>query len=213
VGYILSILPLMLIGLRTTLEMYFCSCILVLPLGVLFGVLKVTGPKPLHWLLDIYTWAWRGTPLLLQLMIAVFGLPMIGINLPQFLVAATVFCLNTSAYVTEIMRAAISSVDVGQYEACQALGISHFRTMIRVIIPQSIRIAIPPTCSAMINLIKDTALVTVISLMDLTRSAVVIANRDFNIIPYVISFIVFILLTNILIRLFGYFEKRATAYD
>jgi polar amino acid transport system permease protein len=212
-GYVISILPLMLIGLVTSLEMYFCSLILVLPLSILFGVWKVTAPKPVRWLLNVYTWAWRGTPLLLQLMIAVYGLPMLGINIPKFIIAAGVFCLNITAYVTEIMRAAINSVDKGQYEACQVLGMSHFRAMIRVILPQSIRIALPPTCSAMINLIKDTALVTVISLMDLTRTAVIIANRDFNIIPYVIAFIMFIFLTYFLIRLFGSLEKIATAYD
>ena len=124
-----------------------------------------------------------------------------------------VFCLNMTAYVTEIMRAAISSVDRGQYEACQVLGLSRFRTMTRVIIPQSIRIAIPPTCSEMINLIKDTALVTTISLMDLVRTVQVIANRDFNITAYVIAFIVFLLLTSVLVRLFGLLEKKAMAYD
>lgn len=212
-AYIISILPLMLMGLRTTLEMYFCSCILVIPLSILFAVLKLTAPKPVRWLLNIYTWAWRGTPLLLQLLIAVYGLPMVGITIPKFLCAAMVFCLNMTAYVTEIMRAAISSVDNGQYEACQVLGLSRFRTMTRVIIPQSIRIAIPPTCSEMINLIKDTALVTTISLMDLVRTVQVIANRDFNITAYVIAFIMFLLLTSVLVRLFGLLEKKAMAYD
>jgi polar amino acid transport system permease protein len=203
----------MLIGLGTTLKIYFCSCIFVIPLSVLFAVLKLTAPKPVRWLLNIYTWAWRGTPLLLQLLIAVYGLPMFGIFIPKFICACMVFCLNMTAYVTEIMRAAISSVDKGQYEACQVLGISRLRTMIRVIIPQSIRIAIPPTCSEMINLIKDTALVTIISLMDLVRTVTVIADRDFNIIAYVIAFIMFLLMTSVLIRLFGLLEKKAMAYD
>ena len=211
--YIISILPLMLIGLVTTLKMYCCSFILAIPLGMLFGILKVLGPTPVRWLLNIYTWAWRGTPLLLQLMIAVFGLPMVGIEIPKFIAAAMVFCLNMAAYITEIMRAAIGSVDKGQYEACKALGISRVTMMVRIIIPQSIRIALPPMCSEMINLIKDTALVTVISLMDLVRTAFIIANRDFNIISYVIAFIMFLLLTSILVKLFSMLEKKATAYD
>lgn len=211
--YLITIMPMMFIGLVTTLKMYACSCIPIFPLGVLFAILKLTAPKPIRWIISIYTWAWRGTPLLLQLMIAVYGLPLIGFNLPRFWIAATVFCLNVTAYITEIMRAAIQSVDKGQYEACQVLGLSRLGTMLRIILPQSIRIAIPPTCSSMINLIKDTALVTVISLMDLTRTAMIISNRDFTIAPYIVAFIMFVLLTSLLIRLFGALEKKAVAYD
>ena len=213
-NYILTIMPMMLTGLVTTLHMYFWSAIFVIPLAIFFAFLKVSGPRPIRWILNVYTWAWRGTPLLLQLMVAIFGLPTIGINISnKFAVAAVVFCLNNTAYVTEIMRSAIESVDKGQYEACQVLGFSRVWTILRVIIPQSIRIALPPTCSMMINLIKDMALVNIISLMDLTRSAYIISNRDSTISPYVIAFIMFLLITSILIKLFGVLEKRAMRYD
>ena len=213
-NYILTIMPMMLTGLVTTLHMYFWSAIFVIPLAILFAFLKVSGPRPIRWILNVYTWAWRGTPLLLQLMVAIFGLPTIGINISnKFAVAAVVFCLNNTAYVTEIMRSAIESVDKGQYEACQVLGFSRVWTILRVIIPQSIRIALPPTCSMMINLIKDMALVNIISLMDLTRSAYIISNRDSTISPYVIAFIMFLLITSVLIKLFGVLEKRAMRYD
>jgi len=212
-AYVVHIMPLMLIGLATTLKMYFWSFIFILPLAVFFAVLKVTGPLPIRWLLNIYTWVWRGTPLLLQMMIAVFGLPMMGVRIPKFAVAAGVFCLNNTAYVTEIMRAAIQSVDKGQYEACQVLGLSRVRTILAIILPQSIRIALPPTCSCMINLVKDTALVTVIGQMDLSRSAFISAQRDYTIIPYIVAFVMFVLLTSVLIKLFSFFEKRAMAYD
>ena len=213
-NYILTIMPMMLTGLVTTLHMYFWSAIFVIPLAILFAFLKVSGPRPVRWILNVYTWAWRGTPLLLQLMVAIFGLPTIGINISnKFAVAAVVFCLNNTAYVTEIMRSAIESVDKGQYEACQVLGFSRVWTILRVIIPQSIRIALPPTCSMMINLIKDMALVNIISLMDLTRSAYIISNRDSTISPYVIAFIMFLLITSVLIKLFGVLEKRAMRYD
>ena len=214
INYIITIMPMMLTGLVTTLHMYFWSAIFVIPLAILFAFLKASGPRPIRWILNIYTWAWRGTPLLLQLMVAIFGLPTIGINISnKFAVAAVVFCLNNTAYVTEIMRSAIESVDRGQYEACQVLGFSRMWTILRIVIPQSIRIALPPTCSMMINLIKDMALVNIISLMDLTRSAYIISNRDTTISPYVIAFIMFLLITSILIKLFGVLEKRAMRYD
>ncbi|MEG1997875.1 MAG: amino acid ABC transporter permease [Clostridiales bacterium] len=210
---LIRILPQMMIGLGVTIKMYFASLIFVLPLGVFFAIMKLIGPKPVKWLLNIYTWAWRGTPLLLQLFIVIYGFPVIGLDIPKFVAAAGVFCLNMAAYITEIMRAAIGSVDKGQYEACQVLGMSYVKTMFRVIIPQSFRIALPPTCNEAINLIKDTALVSVINLMDLTRTAVIISNRDFTIIAYAVAFVIFLLLTSVMVKLFGWLEKKSMAYD
>lgn len=201
------------IGLSLTLKMYFASLLFVLPLSLLFAILKLIGPKPVKWLLNIYTWAWRGTPLLLQLFIAMYGFPIIGINIPKFAAAAGVFCLNMSAYVTEIMRAAIGSVDKGQYEAGKVLGMSYTQTMFRVVLPQSFRIALPPTCNEAINLIKDTALATVVGLMDLTRTANIISNRDGSIISYGVAFVIFLLLTSLMVKVFAMLEKKATAYD
>lgn len=214
INYIITIMPMMLTGLVTTLHMYFWSAIFVIPLSVFLAFLKASGPRPIRWLLNIYTWAWRGTPLLLQLMVAIFGLPTIGINISnKFAVAAVVFCLNNTAYVTEIMRGAIESVDRGQYEACQVLGLPRMHTILRIIIPQSFRIALPPTCSMMINLVKDMALVNIISLMDVTRSAYIISNRDSTISPYVIAFLIFLVITSLLIKLFGKLEKYSMRYD
>ena len=112
--YAISILPQMWVGVLTTLKVYFVAILPVLPLGILFAIGKVAGPKPLRWLLNVYTWAWRGTPLLLQLMIVKYGLPYLGIIIPEFYGATLVFALNTSAYVTEVMRSAIQSIDRGQ---------------------------------------------------------------------------------------------------
>lgn len=212
--YLITILPMMLTGLGTTLYMYLWSAIFVLPLSILFAFLKVSGPKPIRWSLNVYTWLWRGAPLLLQLMVVIFGLPTIGIKIPnKFAAAAVVFCLNNTAYVTEIMRGAIQSVDQGQYEACHVLGFSRAWTTLRVIIPQSIRIALPPTCSMMINLIKDMALVNIVSLMDITRSAYIISNRDSTVSPYVIAFLMYLLITSLLVKGFDILEKRARHYD
>ena len=96
--YAISILPQMWVGVLTTLKVYFVAILPVLPLGVLFAISKVAGPKPLRWLLNIYTWAWRGTPLLLQLMIVKFGLPYLGINIPEFYGATLVFGLCYGNY-------------------------------------------------------------------------------------------------------------------
>ena len=211
--YVISVLPQIWVGVVNTLKVYFLAILPVLPLGVLFGIAKVMGPKPIRWLLNVYTWAWRGTPLLLQLFIAKFGFPYIGINIPVFWAVVGVFTLNMTAYITEIMRAAIQSVDKGQYEACKALGIPYTKTMLRIIIPQSFRIALPPACSEAINLIKDTALICVIGMQDMVRVAGQIVTRDHTLIAYVIVFVIYLGLTSLMVFLFGKLEKRVTQYD
>ena len=211
--YVISVLPQIWVGVVNTLKVYFLAILPVLPLGVLFGIAKVMGPKPIRWLLNVYTWAWRGTPLLLQLFIAKFGFPYIGINIPVFWAVVGVFTLNMTAYITEIMRAAIQSVDKGQYEACKALGIPYTKTMLRIIIPQSFRIALPPACFEAINLINDTALICVIGMQDMVRVAGQIVTRDHTLIAYVIVFVIYLGLTSLMVFLFGKLEKRVTQYD
>ncbi|MBQ1502028.1 MAG: amino acid ABC transporter permease [Firmicutes bacterium] len=211
--YAISIMPQIWVGVVNSLKMYFLAILPVLPLGVFFAILKVMGPKPIRWLLNVYTWAWRGTPLLLQLFIAKFGFPYIGINIPLFWSVVGVFTLNMAAYITEIMRAAIQSVDAGQYEACKALGIPYHKMMFRIILPQSFRIALPPMCSEAINLIKDTALICVIGMQDMVRVAGQIVTRDYSLVAYLIVFIIYLGLTSLMVFAFGRLEKRVTAYD
>ena len=211
--YAISILPQMWVGVLNTIKIYFLAILPVLPLGVLFAISKVAGPKPLRWLLNIYTWAWRGTPLLLQLMIVKFGLPVLGINIPEFYGAALVFALNTSAYVTEIMRGALQSIDRGQYEAAKALGIPYWTTMFRIVLPQAFRIALPSACSEAINMIKDTAIISLISLQDITNVTTQIFVRDKNLIVYAEAFCIYLLLTSVLVFIFNRLEKRFSRHE
>jgi polar amino acid transport system permease protein len=211
--YVIRIMPFLLEGLWTTAKVYVVTIIFAIPLAVLAAIGKVAGPKILKGVLAIYTWAWRGTPLLLQLFIVVFGLPVIGIRLPLFVAAVLVYVLNMAAYITEIMRAAIQSVDKGQYEAAKVLGMSYWQTMFRIILPQSIRMALPPTCSEAINLVKDTALLTTISMHDLLRAAKLIATRDYSIVAYIIAFMLYLIISSVFVKLFGELEKKAAYYD
>ena len=211
--YIVQISPQMLVGVAGTLQVYFGAIFPALIAGVFFAIIKSAGPAPLRWILNAYTWAWRGIPLLLQLMIMKYGvLPLLGTR-DDFPGAIWVFSLNMAAYITEIMRAAIGSVDRGQYEACRVLGIPYWRMMFQIIIPQSIRIAIPPACSEAINLLKDAAVISVISMQDIVRVANQITTRDKTIVPYLYAFAIYLLLTSVLIKLFGLLERRFTAYD
>ena len=203
----------MLVGAAGTLQVYLGAIFPAVLTGVLFAIAKTAGPAPLRWILNVYTWAWRGVPLLLQLMIMKYGvLPLIGAR-DDFPGAVWVFTLNMGAYITEIMRAAINSVDRGQYEACRVLGIPYWRMMFRVVIPQSIRIALPPACSEAINLLKDAAVISIISMQDIVRVSNQITTRDKTIIPYIYALVIYLALTSLLVKMFNLLEKRYTAYD
>ena len=211
--YIIRISPQMLVGVAGTLQVYIGAVIPAMLIGVFFAIVKTAGPAPLRGLLNVYTWAWRGIPLLLQLMIMKYGLmPFLGMR-DDFPGAVWVFALNMGAYITEIMRAAITAVDRGQYEACRALGIPYWKMMFRIIIPQSIRIALPPACSEAINLLKDAAVISIISMQDIVRVSNQITSRDKTIVPYIYAFVIYLALTSVLVKLFGMLEKRYTAYD
>jgi len=201
-------------GVQGTLGMYGCAIAPGLLLGFLFAFAKVAGPAPVRALLSVYTWAWRGTPLLMQLLVMQFGVPILtGARVNVFGGAVAVFALNMAAYVTEIMRAAIESVDPGQQEACRALCIPYWPMMLRVVIPQSVRIALPPACSEAINLIKDTAMISILSMQDIVRVAYQITTREKTLLPYVYALAIYLALTSALVRVFGALERRFTAHE
>ena len=189
--YVLSILPFILSGLKLTAKIYVATLILALPLGLLAAIGKVSGPNIIKKILFLYTWVWRGTPLLLQLFFMFYGLPVIGIRLSPFAAATTTYALNYGAYLTEIFRGGIESIDKGQYEAAKVLGMTYVQTMRRIIIPQTVRRVLPPTCSEAVNLVKDTALLAVLGMPDLLRIATQIFTRDFDITSFVVAFVLY----------------------
>lgn len=211
--YALSILPFILSGLKLTAKIYVATLIFALPIGLLAAIGKVNGPKIVQQILFLYTWIWRGTPLLLQLFFMFYGLPVIGIRLSPFAAATITYALNSAAYLTEIFRGGIESIDKGQYEAAKALGMTLPQTMRRIIIPQTVRRVLPPTCSEAVNLVKETALLAVIGMPDLLRIATQIFTRDFNIIPFMVAFVLYLIISSVLVKLFGKLEKMYSIYE
>jgi polar amino acid transport system permease protein len=184
-----------------------------LPIGLLAAVAKVSGPKILKKILFLYTWIWRGTPLLLQLFFVYFGLPVIGIKLSPFTAAVLTYALNYGAYLTEIFRGGIESIDKGQYEAAKALGMTYPQTMRRIIIPQTVRRVLPPTCSEAVNLVKDTALLALLGMADLLRISNQIFTRDADITSYILAFMLYLIISSVLVQIFGKLEKRYSIYE
>ena len=162
IKYLLDSTIFILEGSVLTVKLYAVTIIFAIPFGIILALMKISRFKTLRYLISFYTWVFRGTPMLLQLFFTYYGLSIIGITLQPFTAAALTFVVNYSAYLTEIYRAGIESIDKGQYEAARALNMDYFQTMRRIILPQVVRRTIPPTCNEAITLVKDTALVVVL---------------------------------------------------
>lgn len=199
-------------GAVLTLQLYLVTVIFAVPLGTLTALGKVSGGKLLRRLLGLYTWVMRGTPLLLQLFFAYYGLPVLGIRLSPFTAAALTFVLNYGAYLTEIFRAGIESIGRGQYEAAHVLGFNYVQTMRRIVLPQAFKRVIPPTINEAITLVKDTALVSVIALSEILRNASEIVTREFSITPYVIAAVIYLLITSLIVYGGRKLEQRCAHY-
>lgn len=211
--YVLTILPVLIKGLKLSLTVYGIVIILIFPLAIVAAIGKVSGPPILKRILFLYTWIWRGTPLLLQLFFIYFGLPYFGINLPPLVAVIIAFVLNVAAYETEIIRAGIESIDKGQYEAAKALGMTYIQTMRRIIIPQTIRRVLPATCNEAILTFKDTALVAAIGMGDLLRSAKEVVTTDFKITAFFVAFVFYLIISSILLQVFTRLEKKYSIYE
>ena len=204
-GYILK-------GGLISLKLFIIVAILSVPLGILVALGKISGIRPLRSALSIYTWVFRGTPLLLQLFFVYFGLPVIGIRLEPLTAASLAFTINYAAYLAETFRAGIESVDKGQFEAAKALGMNYRQTMVQIILPQAIRNVLPPVCSEAINLIKDTALLAAIGIGDLLRAAKEVVTREFTITPFIIAAAIYLVISSLLVLMFRKLEKKYSVY-
>lgn len=189
---------LMLDGSEITLEIFFVTLILALPLGMLAALGRLSACSLVSHLVEFYIWLMRGTPLMLQLLFVYFALPMVGIRLPDIAAALLAFTLNYAAYFAEIFRAGIQAVPKGQYEAARTLGMSYPQTMRRIILPQVIRIVLPPVSNETINLVKDTSLVYILAMNDLLRVARTIVQREFDMTPFLFAAIFYLAMTFVL---------------
>lgn len=201
-------------GATISVKIYAVTLLFSIPLGMLCAIGKLTPLKPLQWLLELYTWIFRGTPLLLQLFFSYYGLQILtGIELSKEMAAYITFVLNYAAYFTEIFRAGIQSIDKGQYEAAKALGMSYSQTMKRIVIPQAVKVILPPTGNEAVTLIKDTALVSAIALADILRNAKSVVSRTASVKGYFIAAILYLIMTFVIINIFKYIEKRFAYYN
>ena len=203
----------MLEGSEITLEIFFITLVMALPLGLMAALGRLSKWRPVSLLMELYIWIMRGTPLMLQLLFVYFALPMVGIRMPDIAAALLAFTLNYAAYFAEIFRAGIQSVPKGQYEAAKTLGMSYPQTMRRIILPQVVRIVLPPVSNETINLVKDTSLIYILAMNDLLRVARTIVQREFDMTPFLIAGIFYLAMTFVLTWLFKKLEAHYGKYD
>lgn len=217
IDYLLTILRPMLEGAQTTIILFIIAILTSIPLGFLVTLLVRSRIKPVSWLAQTFIYLMRGTPLLLQLLFFVFGLPLLPfigeyLVLDRFVAATLAFVLNYTAYFAEIFRGGLIAIDRGQYEAAQVLGLNKVQTTIRVILPQMIRTVLPAVANESITLVKDTALLYAVAVPELLHFAQTAVNRDFTIVPFFLAGIIYLLMTLVLTMLFKYLERRFS-YD
>lgn len=213
IDYLLSILKPMLEGAQATVLLFLIAIIVSVPLGFILTLLVRSSIKPLAYLASTYIYLMRGTPLLLQLLFIVFGLPLIPVVgeylvLDRFVAACLGFILNYAAYFAEIFRGGLLAIDKGQYEAAQVLGLSRWQTMRKVVLPQMFRIALPSVANESVTLVKDTALLYAVAVPELLHFAQTAVNRDFTIIPFLMAGVIYLLITLCLTLFFKWLERR-----
>ncbi|WP_267200933.1 amino acid ABC transporter permease [Limosilactobacillus kribbianus] len=206
--YVTEILPSLLQGAGLTLQIFFWTLILSLPLGILVSLGLMSKIRPLKWVLEIYVWLMRGTPLLLQLIFVFYGLPIVGIVFQRYDAALVAFVLNYAAYFAEIFRGGFQAIDEGQFEAARVLRLSYWQTLRKIVIPQVVKIVIPSIGNEVINLVKDSSLVYVIGLGDLLRAGNVATSRDVTLVPLLLVALIYLILVGICTLVLRKVEQR-----
>ncbi|PRR78367.1 Inner membrane amino-acid ABC transporter permease protein YecS [Clostridium liquoris] len=208
-----EIFPVLLKASGKTIQLTVISVVLGSLIGIIVALLKLSNNKVIYTLASFYTWIIRGTPMLLQLFFFYYGLPFVGIELEPMTAAIIGLSLNSGAYMAEIIRGGILAVDKGQFEACKALGFTYGKTMTRVVLPQTIRILIPPVGNEFITMLKDTSLVSAIAMEELMRAAQQIYSANFRPMePFFIAACIYLALTTVFTTLFSVWEKKLSRY-
>ncbi|MEK4628805.1 MAG: amino acid ABC transporter permease [Solibacillus sp.] len=170
--------------------------------------------KIVNFILTVYVEIFRGTPMMVQAMVVFYGLVYLGIDIDRFLAASIVISLNTGAYMAEYVRGGIVSVDKGQFEAAQAIGMNHLQTMIYVVIPQVARNILPATGNQFVMNIKDSSVLSVISVVELFFTANSVAGSNYKYIEaFFIATVLYFIMTLTVTRFLLLFEKKMDGPD
>jgi len=207
-------IPILLRGLGNTVLLGAVAILCGTALGIGISLMRLYAPKPLRWLAVIYTDLMRALPVLVVLILIYYALPFAGLVLSSFTAAAVALSLVLGAYAAEVVRAGIQAVPKGQFEAASALGLGFWTTMRKVILPQAIRLVIPPHASNCVSVIKDTSLASVVAMTDLLKQATDAQALFANPTPLIGAALMYVAILWPLVRMTGWLETRfARAYQ
>lgn len=202
-------------GLKNTMIIAVCGLLIGIVIGTLIATIRVLPKnnvfvKILDGICSVYVGLFRGTPMVVQLLVFYYVLlPLMKLNIPSVTVALIVFGLNSGAYVSEMMRAGILSVDPGQMEGARSLGLSYSAAMMKIVIPQAIKNILPTLGNEFISLVKETSVVSFIGAIDLCRAFSDIGNATYEyMVPYLSMAIVYIVIVCIITVLIKLMERR-----
>ena len=207
--------PLLLVGAGVTVEITLLSVMVGVVIGLFVGIARISSFRILRLLAAVYVDFFRGTPLLVQIFLIYFAIPvMTGQRMDPFVAAISACGINSGAYVAEIFRAGIQSIDEGQMEAGRSLGMTWTQTMRYIIVPQAFRRVIPPLGNEFIALLKDSSLVSVIGFEELTRRGQLIIARTYGALEIWISVaIIYLAMTLTISQFVAYLERRYKTDD
>ncbi len=207
-------------GLLNTLQIAVIGLIIGIVIGTLIAIVRVLPkykllPRILNGICSFYVSFFRGTPMVVQLLLSYYvALPLLGINLPSVSVAIVVFGLNSGAYISEIMRSGIQSVDPGQMEGGRAIGLSFSTTMLKIVIPQAIKNILPTLGNEFITLIKETSVVSFVGALDLYVAFNRIGSNSYEfMVPYLVMALIYIVLVLIISGLVKLMERSLSKSD
>lgn len=228
---ILSVFKILLEYLVPTLKVFGFTLLYAVPLGMIVALLKMCKIKPIKWLTSLYILIMRGTPLMLQVIVAYFAVPMLkkSENLPQiiaqllervdiqaesymFNAVLVAFVLNYAAYFAEIFRGGIESIPKGQYEAAAALGFTKRQTFFRIILPQVVKRVVPASSNEVITLVKDTSLANVVAYAEITLKAKQQMQNYSSLVPLFIAGLFYFAMATVLTVIFSIIEKKLDYY-
>jgi polar amino acid transport system permease protein len=225
-GKMIKWIPTFIDGMIVTVVLSLMTVFLGSIIGLVATFLQQSQKKSLKAVANIYTQVIRGTPLLVQLYIWLYGLPLIGISLPtlpflgdvygsrEFLTAVVALSINSGAYICELLRGGLESIDKGQREAGRSLGLSRKETMKSVIIPQAIRVVLPGLGNEFIAMIKESSIVSVVGIFDVMYTSNIVKAATYSIFePLIIVAIIYFFLTYSLTGIMKQLEKRLSVYD
>lgn len=214
-GLVVNSFPLLLMGAVVTIQITVLSVLLGVLIGLFVGIARISGFRLIRWAAAVYVDFFRGTPLLVQIFLIYFAIPVItGQRMDPFMAAISACGINSGAYVAEIFRAGIQSIDEGQMEAGRSLGMTWGQTMRYIIVPQAFKRVIPPLGNEFIALLKDSSLVSVIGFEELTRRGQLIIAKTYGSLEIWFSVaIIYLAMTLTISQFVAYLERRFNTDD